>query len=166
MGADIHFYIETRKDSKAKWDTEDFHVAEITTYEDNDSEEEDFTLEAIYDEYSRYGRRDYAMFGVLADVRGDGIIYGLRGIPLDVSANVQRAIDNYGEDGHSHHFLSLDEFKECLDKYKIMYTNRSAPDYDEIYRLASNWLMNEQAEAKLLDTERDPQIRFVFFFDN
>ena len=65
--------------------------------------------------------RSYDTFAILADVRngygfagcktGDGYrpIAAPRGVPHDVSPSILKAIEEYGEDGHSHSFLTVAE---------------------------------------------------------
>jgi hypothetical protein len=58
--------------------------------------------------------RNYWLFGALTngEVRNAssaGIFDDPRGVPADVSDEVQDAIDNWGQDGHSHSWLGLDE---------------------------------------------------------
>lgn len=58
-----------------------------------------------------YTGRNYDLFGVLADVRGntDPEFTDLRGMPPDVSEGVARAREGYGDDGHSDTYYLLDE---------------------------------------------------------
>ena len=72
-----------------------------------------------------YQGRNYDLFAILADVRngsgfagvdtGDGFnpIFEPRGLPEDVSKDYKQLVDNYGEDGHSHSWVTLEE----LDSY-------------------------------------------------
>lgn len=166
MGADIHFYIETRSKPDEPWTLDTFHGVETFEEECGIGEPPETVTEisSRFDQYG-YGGRNYGMFGILADVRRDGVIYAPRGVPDDLSEALAKEVEKWDGDGHSHSHLTLDEFKECLDKYKALH-QETASSYEHIYELASNWLIKEQAEAKLLETGLDPQIRFVFFFDN
>lgn len=59
--------------------------------------------------------RNYRVFAVLADVRnglGFNPIDYPRGLPDDVTEEVKEESDSYGEDGHSHSYLTLREIKE------------------------------------------------------
>lgn len=159
MGADIHFYIETRADDNNPWGVDTFHNTEEILEE---GEEPPYIEISAKHAKWGYGQRNYYMFSVLANVRGNGALYEPRGVPQDISPIMRTHIDRWASDGHSHSYLSLDEFKECLDV--IDTTEESS--YSYIYRLAAEWLAKEQAEAHLLETGANPQVRFVFFFDN
>jgi hypothetical protein len=106
MGCDIHFYVERREGgrwvSADEWTTEDGenHVDYKKAY---------------------YHNRNYNLFSILADVRngrgfagcktGEGFnpISEPRGIPDDASPEYRAAAESYGEDGHSHSFLTVAE---------------------------------------------------------
>ncbi len=51
--------------------------------------------------------RNYERFAALAGVRGDGS--EPRGLPGDLSDTAKHLIEKWGEDGHSHSWLPLDE---------------------------------------------------------
>jgi len=167
MGADIHLYIETRLSPNDEWSTDNFHSLESSTEEDDEGEEyQDTYLIPKHSKYHySYGGRNYEMFGILADVRGKGCLYQPRGIPKDVAKSTKKEIDRMDSDGHSHSYLSLKEFKECLNVYTKA-TDYRDTEYEAIYDIALEWLNMEQAEAKILETGFEPEIRFVFFFDN
>lgn len=167
MGADIHWYIETKKSSSEPWTLDDFHTVELIKEEGEEpyNEISDKYAQYGYGDRNHYGDRNYTMFGILANVRCKGAIYEPRGVPNDLSKALAEEVDRWDGDGHSHSYLSLDEFKECLDIYKTSGI-KGDNSYTSIYELAANWLAREQAEAMLLETGFDPQIRFVFFFDN
>ena len=102
MGCDIHAYAETR-DSVGAW----------SAVLDSDGTPTRFC------DY-----RSYDTFAILASVRNGGGFAGIktsdgfnpiarpRGIPFDASPECQKMVDDYGEDGHSHSFLSLSELLE------------------------------------------------------
>lgn len=59
-----------------------------------------------------FNDRNYALFGILAGVRNSdeaSSISNPRGLPLDVSIEVKNDSDNYGIDGHSHSWVTLQE---------------------------------------------------------
>jgi hypothetical protein len=128
--------------------------------------------------------RDYALFAKLAGVRGSSNIalYPRRGIPNDTSEEVQAEADQ--PDWHSHHWLSLEEFKECLvaAKYDLLINKSTDAYYDwekyspydtrpedftTIVNYCEQWILNEAAEAQLLNrTDVIPEVRIIFWFDN
>jgi len=107
MGCDIHIMVEARVSEKHdwisqdKWDSEGSLVTEI------------------------YTGRSYSLFSILADVRngvgfagsdtGDGFvpISQPKGLPSDASGQVEKYADEWGVDGHSHSYLTLQE----IDQY-------------------------------------------------
>jgi|CXWL01.1.fsa_nt_gi hypothetical protein len=124
MGCDIHFYVERRV--KGRW----VSVDKWTPLTKKDIEEYKEYLDSEIPKYrlgykdSFYSGRNYDLFAILANVRNGvgfaGIPTGLgfvpiampRGLPKNVSKKVKIWSDIYGEDGHSHSYLTL---KELLD---------------------------------------------------
>lgn len=116
MGCDIHFYVERRVggvwQSADKWYTDPDNGEPGTTdwsnYNWSDPSENRDIGRPFYQD------RNYDLFSILADVQngrgfagirtGDGFkpIAYPRGLPDDCSAEVRRASDAYGIDGHSH----------------------------------------------------------------
>lgn len=101
MGCDIHTYKEKFVDGR--WQTAD----EWVPY---DNEEK--TLEVPYKKHA-YTGRNYNLFGLLAGVRNrEGTLtLAPRGIPFDVSPEVQAANESWDADGHSHSYLYLHELR-------------------------------------------------------
>lgn len=108
MGSDIHLYVEHRHDGR--WRSVHRFV------------EEQYDGEP----YLRckdpwYTERNYHVFAILADVRngygfagvptGDGFvpISKPRGLPHDCDPRIRQLSDQWGDDGHSHSWLTLDE---------------------------------------------------------
>lgn len=104
MGCDIHCYAEVRKDGQ--WTPgQAMQKNEWYTPGVNDGEAE-YVLPRIY------GDRNYRLFSILADVRNYFDLHPIddvRGLPVDVSSEVQAISDDWGEDGHSHSFFTLAE---------------------------------------------------------
>lgn len=117
MGCDIHLYVEKREGPSAPWVTAD-------TWEPDEWEDEDgqtFSCMCV-PYYSRfYNGRNYDLFAILADVRngrgfagidtGDGFepICDPRGLPEDACDLVKADSKRWGEDGHSHSWLTVAE---------------------------------------------------------
>lgn len=111
MGCDIHFYVE--KLAEGQWASADKWTK---------GEEVGELFVAHGDCF--YRRRNYDLFAILANVRngigfagiktGGGFIpiADPRGLPADVTEQVQAASERWSGDGHSHSHLSL---KELLD---------------------------------------------------
>jgi len=168
VGCDIHFYIEKRRDKTEPWIMDEHHVAEHP--EDNHPHIPDF----------RGAHRNYEMFYIMAGVRRYGDenqLFSPRGMPDDMDPILKKASD--GEDWHSHSWLSIQEFERCLLEYHppnynialdLMKSddNRydNPTDYDEILVYAHKWLVDEQVENTLLNIDKKPEVRFVFWFDN
>lgn len=181
MGCDIHMYIERRRSKDANWEPDPNHT-----------KDEDGRLEAV----GATGRW-YSLFARIAGVRGLGNC-GMkpRNLPRDVTPAVEECSDAWGCDGHSHSWLTLDEFtreyitamcdndsefntrKEVIDFLDNGTDNRAFfdwqtqkytewPSYDAIIRYCRQWLEVEKAIGKMIDAEDyEPEIRLVFWFDN
>lgn len=103
MGCDIHTYKEKFVDGK--WHTAD-------EWEPYDYGEDEKGQEVPYKKHA-YSDRNYNLFGLLAGVRNREGTLTLtpRGMPFDVSPEVQAANESYGSDGHSHSYLYLHELR-------------------------------------------------------
>ena len=189
MGCDIHMYVETRKNDKwnkvgPTWKME---------YWDGLSDEP-------------YEGRNYRLFGLLANVRNGYGFAGCdtgnaitpidmpRGLPADVSYQIQKISDNWGEDGHSHSWFTL---KELLDvdwhgnvlTIRGYVSKQEAEEFRKNATLPSSWCGGttnpnyEQIEwcSGFYDSMKDfvdttiprlqelgdpDRVRIVFFFDN
>jgi hypothetical protein len=125
------------------------------------------------------------MFGLLANVRGDGPRDPL-GLPEDVSEVIKDAAEKWGIDGHSHSFMSLEQFKKVVfDEAQCSPTDRADAFYDKdyseegyrrrppYYTTIVNYCENLKKEKSLdkilLQDESvssEVQVRLVFWFDN
>lgn len=101
MGCDIHFVTEILREGK--W--------------------------LVVEENSKtLGNRNYSTFAFLANVRNNFGTKGFdsKGSPEDMSAEAKKFVEEYGEDGHSHSYLTLQELIEkdktdyCSVKCKIL----------------------------------------------
>ena len=104
MGCDIHSYAE--KKVNGKWEK----VGEVFPMDEWDRNyyKKDFND-------SPFDWRSYPMFGFLADVRNysnSEYLSEAKGLPDDISKEVQEKADDWEGDGHSHSWLSV---KELLD---------------------------------------------------
>ncbi len=103
MGCDIHLYVEEFKTVNGKKQWVCIDNWELNPYYGDD--------EPRYNHRSFYHGRDYELFQSLAGVRGDEIepASEIRGLPVDVSEAVKNESGEWGEDGHSHSWLTLSE---------------------------------------------------------
>lgn len=134
MGCDIHMYAEVK--NSGIWHTvgrifkDDYHRPEnLTTIRryDDGSEWENNKLYTLHP----YHDRNYRLFSILAGVRNsDGIvpIANPRGIPNDVSKFVKHEVKEYGDNGHSHSWLSLQELEDY--PWDEMITSRAFVDQE------------------------------------
>lgn len=113
MGCDIHLFVEAKKDGK--WESADSWEL------DGDYEPPEFKVP-----YGKrfYDGRNYNLFSILANVRngygfagcktGEGFvpISMPKGIPDDASERVSAGSESWGDDGHSHSWLTLREIFE------------------------------------------------------
>jgi len=107
MGCDIHLYVEAKENGK--WVSKDRW--QPNPYWDAEEDSEGRKMEKAE---SFYSGRNYDLFAILAGVRngrgfawvntGDGFVplSPPKGLPLDVSPEVQQESDNWDCDGHSH----------------------------------------------------------------
>ena len=132
MGCDIHLFCERRVDYD-KWECEDhFRIK-------TDDAPETINIQSIND-YPKYldpvplySDRSYALFSLLAGVRGSGGIEQIddrRGLPHDVSEIVKAYSDYWDVDGHSHSWYTAKElFKK---KYEMEEERRWLNDDEEL----------------------------------
>lgn len=122
MGCDIHHYIEIRKD---KWEVYEWEYLCRACGKNGQPEKySDGTYVIDYEKMWNHPLeigRNYSLFGILANVRNGygfaGISTGTgfspismpSGLPKDVSLEVKRESDNWGVDGHSHSYLTLQD---------------------------------------------------------
>lgn len=158
MGCDIHAYIEIF---------------------DNDSQRWRFTRDLDLG-------RDYALFGILAGVRGptnDTELFSeARGIPgigelLNGSCEVVSEKERpsieyltyammYGNDGHSHSYITLEE---AVSHHKNVIDSSGETVFQKYYGEGSPDGWKQMIEDLKKDMTKDissSQIRMVFFFDN
>jgi len=114
MGCDIHLFVEKRVGGN--WIPADKWVP------DKESERKDALKVPCGNRY--YDGRNYDLFAILADVRngrgfagidmGDGFdpISDPKGLPLDVTAEVQSEFESWGVDAHSASFHTLKDLLE------------------------------------------------------
>ena len=112
-----------------------------------------YQAEGQYD-YTCYKckRRDYRFFGLLANVRTDGP--DPKGLPNDLSRPVSRLVGEWGTDGHSHSWDTLQDF--CA-KWKEAQKERTKFD------------ASVNAEEKLFGIHEDEEhgpMRVVYWFNN
>jgi len=106
--------------------------------------------------------RDYSSFGRLAGVRrhieGLGPLDEPRGLPDDVSLDIQEESDEYGIGGHSHSFFTLAELLEHDWSKTEMYDGEEYPLFGLVQEV-----INDLTERAVFGPE---DARFVFWFDN
>lgn len=124
MGCDIHLFVEVRKNDQ--WEAAGKPVINQYFYEDKPSEylpkfltnkqpEPSFAApmagEHPYIRERFYSDRNYALFGILANVRWLDIqpIAEARGIPKNASLEYKTVAEEEGEDGHTHSYLTVQE---------------------------------------------------------
>jgi len=200
MGCDIHMFIEYKAGNNLPWQADPHHVPvwEDRCKDDStvpqeewcdhckDDGEKQVYCDAGYLDYSqvRATGRDYALFGILAGVRGGGEREPL-GLPDNVSDMILAASTKYGSDGHSHSYMSLEEFKQAIYEERE-YEDANPPSYDAFHMNAYNEYKDRPRAyttvinycEKLKDTmsfdkevfgqdiPSEVQIRLVFWFDN
>lgn len=111
MGCDIHLYTEK------KVETRDGHYAWFCC--------DSFMYGKGYQKdnlvhISIYSTRNYMMFGILANVRNHKYepVVASRGLPNDVSDVIKEAAIYWGDDGHTHTWLTANEVFQYYKKNK------------------------------------------------
>lgn len=116
MGCDIHMYTEK------KVDTIDGHYAWFCC----DSFMYDEAYLCGYKQKNNlvhvpiYSARNYGLFGILANVRNNEYepVVAPRGLPNDVSDVIKEAAIDWGNDGHTHTWLTANEVFQYYKKNK------------------------------------------------
>lgn len=102
-----------------------------------------------------YNGRNYTLFGILAGVRGTEQYFGIRGLPDDVSNEVQDLSDRDGQDGHTHNYVYLAELEEFL----------KSPNFKRLQNdLDTTFINYTIPELRKLGSPMS--VRIVFWFDN
>ncbi len=127
MGCDIHIYIEYRED-KGPWKLHPKHQ-----YEDTDEG---------YINQCPASNRNYSLFGILAEVRGNGCIYPQRGLPKDISPKLKAHMDKWLE--HSPHWLTLSEFQKCLNKYDKLWKKEAKQQYKRHVKELADGMIDQE----------------------
>jgi hypothetical protein len=160
MGCDIHLNYEIKTvdgwkfhDWQAKYQTGTYHDGERMIDWNN-----------AFDDVLCSGR-NYYLFAFLANVRNHYIyvdpISKPRGLPDDVTADVKQLSDSYGEDGHSHSWLTLAELIEFDYSRKVNSDGDCINTYEDV--LGIWWF---QLLTYLNETFGVDNVRLVFWFDN
>ena len=171
MGCDIHLYIEY-KVNDGEWTADPHH----TMYDDDEGYLRDVSASG----------RDYSLFGALAGVRGDGP--DPKGLPDDISPIIKSAAERYGDDGHSHSWTSLKDFKKILKdlgyefpKSKDAFfnygdydftTNPPPPAFTTVVNYCEDmennieWIVFEKAVLTGGKGKYKIDVRLVYWFDN
>ena len=159
MGCDIHVYVEKRNRDAGKWEHEKTPAFIAQKLIEGD---EDF-----YYENDINVRRNYELFGILANVRYEQPKGGIppRGFPGDASDWITAAYEDMDGGGHSHSYLTLEEFvlidvQTRLNNASEAYKPQGIPTVEisnniEIY-------VNSDFYKDALPED----IRIVFWFDN
>lgn len=158
MGADIHLWVE-RKLPNGKWAMHD--RCDAISKEAYALPTEGDGHYSIDRAYHRANSRNYRFFAALAGVRGEGP--EPRGLPPDVSDYVLYESDEYGQDGHSHSWMTAREFMPIFAEHCLDATHTVA-----VVGGQTTWArLFEQFFATYLDSPGDfDNYRVVFFFDN
>ncbi len=117
MGCDIHLYVEKR--GVLGWEKQYGFVSDYF-----DPTNEYFSGKDFRDTDEPYQSRNYTVFAAPANVRNGYGFAGIdtgdplipiaepRGLPDDVSSAIQETADAFGDDGHSHSYLTLAELRD------------------------------------------------------
>lgn len=129
MGCDIHLYMEKKTDNG--WER----------------------VRYIHDLYFR-SYWQFAQLGMTGRAYGTEPLFELKGLPQNLSEFVQRELDEYGGDGHSPSYLTLQEMGEKLASNKD-----AGPQIWEIFEEMQSLFKKHKLEDK-------KDFRLVYWFDN
>ena len=147
MGCDIHTFVERK--INGEWESVDKWADDElpNTYIPRD------------DRF--YTNRDYVLFGMICRNVRTLFENGLppKGIPDDLTTEVTNAFYDWGDDGHSHSYLTPKEIRQLI-AMTISDSEFAKVNYEGYYyKLFTAW------ETKLLSYGGEDQ-RLVFWFDN
>lgn len=151
MGCDIHNHVEYRKDvycgkdkngkpkRKTKWFCGDYF--KINPFYGIIEGEKKYNLVRFCED------RYYSLFATLANVRNytdTPYIAEPRGLPFDVTKEVKKESDDWGDDGHSHSYFTLKELIEYQSKigplkHRGMISPEAQKELDENGKLPTEW---------------------------
>jgi len=143
MGCDIHLHIEVKVNGK--WE----HYA------------------------SPWIQRNYTLFEKMAGVRGDdeNAISLPKGMPEDASFITKQSCEDFGSDGHSHSYLTLNEIvqlEDWLNSLPKVEGNYLATDLE--HSILHTYCEGNSFAGILRYPKEKPSwiedTRFVFWFDN
>lgn len=114
MGCDIHMHLEYKKNGR--WWCGDYYRVNPYYYEKGNNEPK-------YTKVSWCEDRNYGLFATLANVRNysdNDYIDEPRGLPDDITKEVEEDSDDWGIDGHSHSYFTLRELIEYRDTHPFL----------------------------------------------
>ncbi|MEV0326897.1 hypothetical protein AB0H63_10660 [Micromonospora echinospora] len=155
MGTDIHAYAETRTNST--WTYTGDHAFPNNEYPKG----RHCPFDCV---------RSYGLFGFLADVRNYSeapVIADPRGLPADVSPELQVKSDHWDTDGHTHTWLTLAEL--LAFDYDQTFTDQwndgaGTPQVTTVREFLGDWYFTRLDLLGKLGAPED--VRIVFWFDN
>ena len=165
MGCDIHSYCEFYNSKTKNW------VVYKGKSFDHSYDLHDGSRREIILNSTPFYWRNYTLFAILADVRNGGNIIPIsqpKGLPKNVSKALKKVSDDWGVDGHSHSYFTLEELLEYDDWEKII----SDSDYDKgNHKTLGTYCNIDMPISVLLQYAKKKklkhnQIRIVFWFDN
>lgn len=140
-------------------------------------------LDGRWEHYAAPGvERSYALFALMADVRNDRVgslvpISPPKGLPDDITAMTRFDAERWGEDGHSHSWLSADELVVLDERWNAFLEEQHMDgfkhdlEHSMLHRcyLFGNSFAGFRKYPE--DFTRPPKnritdVRFVFWFDN
>ena len=133
MGCDIHLHIEVKMDGK----------------------------------WHHYNHPDvggnYALFGLMAGVRGSSSLFPVRGLPTDATEIVKFDAKCWETDGHTHSYLNGKEIIKLIIAMRKLFIEWKA------YKCFGHLFGNDFQDFYIYPGDYPPEIqdfRFIFWFDN
>lgn len=173
MGCDIHYVVERRKIGVGdKW--VGIYASDVHPYPSQPNK--------WYRPLPR--ERNYNLFAEIAGVRGEG--KKPLGVPIDASDLTLAQVGYWDNDGHSHSFMSAEDFCKIWIKCREIQEDRDWDEYILTYnKILTPERLNEinknRSEAREIldhvkeypmyslfgiDDDHEYEVRIVFWFDN
>lgn len=163
MGCDIHSYIEVRR--------KDWQTGEYSSWEPLVVLEVNSQWSKMPSLMNHYTGRDYELFGWLTG----GTVRCLtpthlpapRGLPSDISAEIEREHDMMREDAHSQSYLTLPELEEAYHKIPKKVKNEMGETEKNHLRKRVRWFIDTiRVFTESCGYYSDENVRIIFWFDS
>lgn len=161
MGADIHSRAEVNWG--ASWEVVEDAIWRAPHFRDD----EPVTFWNVPYTVEPFWERNYALFGLLADVRNYWDITPIaqpRGVPEDASSVWRGVVDYWDRDLHSMSWFTYDELKAVRQNLhgEVVFGDGTSESYEALFGQTLDDVLAPVSRI----ADRNIPVRFVFGFDN